>query len=221
MSKKGQDTIYYPVSLNIRGRKCLVIGGGQVAARKVKGLLEHGAAVEVISPELCPELADLTGNGEITARTREYRTGDLEGVFMAIIATDDSRVNREAAAEARKRAVLVNVVDNAEESDFIAPSHLRRGAISIAISTSGKSPALARKLRIRLEEEFGEEYARLASLLSAVRAEVMEKKLKINGEVWQQAIDLDRLIEMLKRGEDEEARTTVLAKLKAGERLSQ
>lgn len=221
MSRKSQDTIYYPVSLNIRGRKCLVIGGGQVAARKVKGLLEHGAVVEVISPELCPELADLTGNREITSRIREYRTGDLEGAFMAIIATDDRRVNREAAAEARKRAVLVNVVDNAEESDFIAPSHLRRGDISIAISTSGKSPALARKLRIRLEEEFGEEYAQLASLLSTVRAEIMEKKLKVNGEDWQQAIDLDRLIEMLKKGDEEKARTTVLGKLKARERLSQ
>ncbi len=221
MSRKRQDTIYYPVSLNIRGRKCLVIGGGQVAVRKVAGLLEHGAVVEVISPELCPELAELAAKREITAFTREYRAGDLEGAFVAILATDDSRVNREAVAEAGKRAVLVNVVDRAEESDFIAPSYLRRGDISIAISTSGKSPALARKLRIRLEEEFGEEYARLASLLSAVRAEVLEKKLKVNGEDWQQAIDLDRLIEMLKRGDEKEARTTVLSKLKARERLSQ
>ncbi len=221
MSRKKQDTIYYPVSLNIRGRKCLVIGGGRVAARKVEGLLEHGAVVQVISPELCPDLADLAAGGKITALTRKYRTGDLKGVFVTIIATDDSRVNREAVAEAGKRAVLVNVVDNAEESDFIASSYLRRGDISIAVSTSGKSPALARKLRLKLEEEFGEEYARLASLLSAVRAEVLEKKLNISGEDWQQAIDLDRLIEMLKRGEEEEVRTTVLSKLKAREKLSQ
>lgn len=221
MSRHRQDTIYYPVSLNIRGRKCLVIGGGQVAARKVAGLLEHGALVRVISPELCPELADLAASREITALARQYRAGDLEGAFVAIIATDDRRVNRAAAAEARDKAVLVNVVDNAEESDFIAPSHLRRGDISIAISTSGKSPALARKLRIRLEAEFGQEYARLASLLSSVRAEVIEKKLNLSGEDWQQAIDLDRLIEMLKRGEEEEARATVLDKLKAREKLSQ
>ena len=215
MSRKTQDTIYYPVSLNISGRKCLVIGGGKVAARKVEGLIEHGAVVQVISPEICQELDKLAADGKITVTSREYRAGDLEGAFMAIIATDDSRVNREVVAEAGKRNVLVNVVDKAEKSDFIAPSHLRRGAISIAVSTSGKSPALARKLRIRLEEEFGEEYARLAGVLGAVRTEIREKKLTVSGEDWQQSIELDRLIEMLKRGEEEEVRTAVLSNLEA------
>ncbi|MFC2035236.1 bifunctional precorrin-2 dehydrogenase/sirohydrochlorin ferrochelatase [Chloroflexota bacterium] len=219
MNREQQETIYYPVSLNLNGRKCLVVGGGQVALRKVLSLLHHGAIIQLISPELCPELEDMAKKNEITVVAREYHPEDSDGAFMAIIATNNSKINREIANEARKRLVLVNVVDDADYCDFIAPSYIRRGSISITISTSGKSPALARKLRIKLEKEFGEEYAKLAYLLSDIRSEILEHNLNISGEDWQEAIDLDLLIELLKNGEEGKARTAILGKLKAKQQL--
>jgi len=102
MKKESQGPIYYPVSLNISGRKCVVVGGGQVALRKAKALLEHGADVEVISPELCPQLVKLSESGEIGILAREYQSGDLKEAFVAIAATDDSEVNQQMVTEARK-----------------------------------------------------------------------------------------------------------------------
>ncbi|MFC2020460.1 bifunctional precorrin-2 dehydrogenase/sirohydrochlorin ferrochelatase [Chloroflexota bacterium] len=220
MKNDTSGTIYYPVSLNIRGRMCAVVGGGQVALRKVKALLEHGADVKVISPDFCPELAGLAERGEIRALTREYQPGDLKDAFVAIVATDNSEINQQIAVEARRKAVLVNVVDDAENSDFIAPSYLRRGEVTISISTSGESPALARKIRTRLEKEFGNEYAGLASLIGRVRAEAREQKIKVDGDGWQEAIDLDLLLGLLRRGEEEKARTTLLSNIKAKQRLA-
>ena len=126
--KKTESSLaYYPAYLNVKDRKCVVVGGGQIALRKVVSLLECGAIVEVISPELCPEIAELAAAKEITSLVREYKKGDLEGVFVAIAATDSSIINRQVAAEARERSALVNVVDDASFSDFIAPSIIRRG----------------------------------------------------------------------------------------------
>ena len=196
-----------------------MIGGGQVALRKVITLLEDGAKVKVISPELCPELASLASRKEISVLDREYRSGDLKGVFVAIAATDSSIINRLVAAEAREKSVLVNVVDDASYSDFIAPSIVRRGEITIAISTSGQSPALARKLRTKLEKEFGEEYARLGRLLGEVRAEAKKQKITVDGDGWQEAIDLDRILELIRKGEEEKAKNTVLTNLKAKQRM--
>ena len=214
MKNNMQETVYYPVSLNIRGRKCVVVGGGQVAWRKVKVLLEHGADIEVISPNLCPELAKLAESGEIHALTREYQAGDLKSAFVTIAATDDNEINQHVVAEARMKTVLVNVVDDAENSDFIVPSFLRRGDITVAVSTNGKSPALARKIRSRLEKEMGAEYASLASLVSEVRGEVKQQGMKIDGPDWQKALDLDQLLDLLRKGETEKARAALLSNLK-------
>ena len=215
--KRGEPKpAYYPVSLNIRGRKCVVVGGGEVALRKVKALLEHGARVTVISPELGPELVQLARHGEIEALNREYQPGDLKDSFVAIAATDDSGTNRQVVREAKDRAVLVNVVDDAENSDFIVPSFLRRGDVTIAVSTAGRSPALARKIRTSLEEKFGEEYAALALLVDEVRAELKQQGITVGGDDWQAALDLDRLTELLSKGEREKARALILSKLKAG-----
>ena len=215
MKNNTPETVYYPVSLNIRGRKCVVVGGGQVALRKVRVLLKHGADVSVISPDLCPELVSLAERREIRVLTREYRAGDLKGAFIAIVATNNSEVNQQVVSEARRQAVLVNVVDDAENSEFIVPSLLRRGEVTIAISTSGKSPALARKIRTRLEKEFGDEYAQLARLIGKVRAEAAGLNIKVDGDGWQEAIDLELLLELLRRGEAEKASTTLLSNLKA------
>ncbi len=136
-----------------------MVGGGQVALRKVRALLEHRANIEVISPDLCSELIELAEDGQIRVFRRHYQPGDLRKAFTAIAATDNSDINLQVVKEARRNAVLVNVVDDAENSDFILPSYLRRGDVTVAISTAGRSPALARKIRTRLEKNFGDEYA--------------------------------------------------------------
>ena len=218
MKRDNQVPRYYPIFLNIRGKRCVVVGGGLVALRKVKALLEHEANVEVISPELCPELSQLAKSRAIQVLQKNYNGGDLQGAFIAIAATDDGEINNKVAEEARAKGVLVNVVDDSEHSDFIVPSQLRRGDITIAVSTAGKSPALARKIRTRLEKDFGTEYASLALLVDEVRSELKRQGIKINGYSWQEAIDLDVLIELLRTGQDEKAKATLLANL---ERLRQ
>jgi len=191
-----------------------VVGGGQVALRKVKALIECGADVEVISPDLCLELRRLAESREVRALNREYQSGDLRGAFVVIAATDNSDVNRKVAEEAKRNATLVNVVDDAENSDFIIPSYLRRGDVTVAISTAGKSPALARKIRTRLEKDLGNEYASLTNLIGEVRAEAKRQRIQVDGDDWQEALDLDLLLELLHSGESERARALLLTNLK-------
>ena len=212
--KKRELPAYYPVFLNISGRECVVVGGGQVAFRKVKVLLEHGAVVEVVSPNVCPELNQLAQSGQIRVLQRSYRVGDLQDVVIAIAATDDSNTNLEVVKEARRKAILVNVVDDAENSDFIAPSYMRRGDVTIAVSTGGRSPALARKIRTRLEKDFGDEYASLAVLLDEVRAEVKRQGIKVNSDAWQETLDLGLLSDLVAKGNSEEAKVILLSNLK-------
>lgn len=211
MKKRG--LAYYPMFLKISGKKCVVVGGGGVARRKVRALLEHGASVEVISPDPCSELDKLAETGEIKVLRRHYQAGDLQGAFLAIAATDNRALNRQVVKEARDRAVLVSVADDPENSDFILPSYVRRGALTIAVSTGGVSPALARKIRTRLEKELGDEYASLVRLVGEVRAEVKRRGIKISGDDWQEALDLDLIIDLLKRGDEKKAKAVLLDKL--------
>jgi len=215
MRKEGEGVItYYPVSLNIRGRKCVVVGGGEVALRKVRVLLEHGADVEVISPDLYPELARLAESGEISVCNNTYEMGDLSSAFLAIAATDDVETNQRVAEEARSNSVLVNVVDDAENSDFIVPSYLRRDGLTIAVSTSGQSPALARKIRTRLENEITKQYGPLTHVIREVRSEIRREGIKIEDNRWQEALDLDLLLGLLKKGERGKAKAILLSRLK-------
>lgn len=213
MKRGNHISSYYPIFLGISGKRCVVVGGGEVALRKVRALLEHEAEVEVISPDLCLELAQMVEKKIIQVLPRSYNDGDLEGIFIAIAATDDGKINRKVAEEAKKRGVLVNVVDDPEQSAFIAPSYLRRGALTIAVSTAGKSPALARKIRTRLEKVFGAEYASLALVICEIRSELKEQGIKVNGDTWQEAIDLDALARMLRAGQSEKAKATLLTNL--------
>ncbi len=215
---KRKSSSYYPLFLNVSGKKCVVVGGGQVALRKVEAFLSHGADVEVISPDLCSGLHRLADNGEIAVLRRHYQSGDLAGALIVVAATDDRSINIEVAKEAKESAVLVNVVDDADNSDFIVPSSVRRGDITIAISTAGRSPALARKIRSRLEKEFGDEYAALALLIDEVRTEVKRQHININGDDWQEALDLDLMIDLIKKGDGEKARVVLLDNLKAQQR---
>jgi len=212
--KRQRPSSYYPIFLNISGRKCVVVGGGEVALRKVKTLLEHGASVDVISPELCSDLMALAQAGRVHVSPRHYQPDDLRSTLVVIAATDNREINRQVVDEARSRGVLVNVVDDAENSDFIVPSYMRRGNVTIAVSTAGRSPALARKIRTRLEKDFGDEYASLALLVNNVRAEVKRQGVKVDGDAWQKALDLDLLIDLLRRGEDQKASDILLSNLK-------
>ena len=210
---KGRGFPHYPVFLDVHGMRCLVVGGGPVACRKAKTLLEHGAAVTVVSPELCPEMRDLAKGTDVHLVVGEYDEGSVQDVFLVIAATDDAGVNRRVAAEARERGALVNVVDDLDSSGFIAPSYLRRGAVTIAISTGGASPALARRIRAKLETEFGPEYASLASLLSEVRTELKDRGVTVPGDTWQAALDLEPLLELVRARRVDEARNMVLERL--------
>ena len=213
--KNGGPSVYYPAFLNIRGRRCVVIGGGGVALRKVRGLLECGAQVTVISPAFHPTLIQLAEAGRITPVYREFEPGDLAGALIAIAATDVRAINRKVAEEARDRGVLVNVVDSPEQSDFIIPSSFRRGGLSVAISTGGMSPALARKIRTKLEDIFGEEFALLLSMIADVRSALKLKGVAANADAWQKALDLDLLIDLVQAGQLEEARAALLSELEA------
>ena len=132
---------------------------------------------------------------------------------MAIAATDDSEINLKIAEEARRKVILVNVVDDVVKSDFILPSFVRRGDITIAVSTAGKSPALARKIRTILENVFGDEYASLALLIDEVRAEIKSQGIKVSGDAWQEALDLDLLVETVRKGDSEKARAILFSNL--------
>ena len=160
---------YYPMFLRVAGRPCLVIGGGNVAAQKVDGLLAAGGRATVISPELCRPLAALAVAGKLTHLARPYAPGDLRGFFLVFAATDDREVQSQVVREAHELGVLLNVVDRPTLCDFIAPAVLERGDLMIAVSTSGASPALARQVRRQLAALFGPEYALALQLLRRLR----------------------------------------------------
>jgi siroheme synthase-like protein len=213
---KGLDSLAaYPVFLSIRGKRCVVIGGGMVALRKVRALLDCGAKVTVVSPTFHPDLARLAENGRIISIRRAFRPGDLAGAIIAIAATDERVVNQNVSDEARDRGVLVNVVDSSEQSDFIIPSFFRRGDLTVAVSTAGMSPALARKIRMKLEGLLGEEFALVVSIIKDVRSGFRRQGIGIGADAWQEALDLDLLIGLVQEGRLEEARDVLRARLEA------
>lgn len=220
MKKSNQVLCYYPLFLKTKGKRCIVVGGGQVALRKVKMLLEHKADIEVISPVLCSKLQELADNEQIHVIPRQYQKGDLRGATIVISATDNADINREVIKEARRNAILINVVDNPEESDFIVPSYLRQGDISVAISTGGRSPALARKIRTILERELGSEHSPLLDLIEEARAEIKSLRLNISGDAWQEALDLDLLNKTLKNKGKQAAKFVLLNRLKKAPKVT-
>lgn len=164
---------FYPVSLEIEDKPCVVVGGGRVAERKVHGLLACGARLRVVSPELTEGLASLVKGGRIAWLERGYQEGDLDGAFLVIAATDDRDVQLRVHREAVDRKIWLNVADVPELCSFILPATVRQGDLTISISTGGKSPALARHLRIDLEKSFGEEYKLLVDILGILRPAVL------------------------------------------------
>jgi siroheme synthase-like protein len=163
------DTPFYIACLRLTGRRCVVVGGGEVGLEKVEGLLACDGKVVLIAPDAEPELQELAREGSIHWERREYEPSDLEGTFMVIASTDSTDVNIRVYDDAEKRAMLVNVVDVPPLCNFILPAILRTGPLAIAISTAGASPALAKRMKREVAELFGEEYASLAVMLNDVR----------------------------------------------------
>ncbi len=161
---------FYPIYLDVKDKKCVIVGGGKVAYRKVCSLKEAGAEVVVVSPETCPEIADKKG---IAIIKKNYDESVLDGALLVIAATDNEEVNKKAVADARKRNIIVNVVDHPDLCSFIVPSTINRGDLCISISTGGASPAVAKSVREELEVVFGPEYEEYLNLLTKMRSIAM------------------------------------------------
>jgi siroheme synthase-like protein len=209
----------YPVALELTGRPCVVVGDGDAAEAKVEALLEAGAEVTVVGDEPGPVLRALADAGRIRLRRRPYRRGDLKGAFLAVAATGDGALNAAVHREADARRVLLNSVDDPRHSHFAVPSVLRRGDLVVAISTGGRAPALARRLRLELEDQLGPEYGELVNLLAEARREAAPARALVDfatwARRWERALRAD-LASLLRKGRTEEARRVVQAAL-AGE----
>lgn len=193
---------YYPVMLNIEGKRCLVVGGGSVAHRKVLSLLECGAIVTVIAPEVNESILKLWEESRIRLIRRNYIKSDLRGYFIVVAASDDRDVNKLIAEEAGAEGVPVNVVDSRELSSFIMPSVIRRGDLTVAISTGGKSPLLSKMLRQKLEEILPAECERLLKKLEEARERAKEKELPSQEKlkIYREIIENSELKNFFKNG---------------------
>jgi uroporphyrin-III C-methyltransferase/precorrin-2 dehydrogenase/sirohydrochlorin ferrochelatase len=202
----------YPVTLQLRGRRCVVLGDGPLAAEKARGLLGAGARLTVISPTPCAELELLRSEPELTLHRRGYAPGDLAGSFLAIDASGDEEINRRSFAEAEERGVLINVVDRPERCHFHAPALVRRGPLSVAVSTDGESPFLAGAIRARLERILGEEWGPFTALVGGVR-----RRLRARGVPIAEQVPVYRRLlgsevrDLLRDGRNEEARYAAAA----------
>ena len=180
---------YYPIFVELAGRACLVVGGGNVALGKVRGLLNAGGAVTVVSPALHPELQTLAAAGSVLHIARAYQQGDVDGFALVMVATDDGAVNSEVARHARAQGIWVNASDDPPNCDFILPSVIRKGQIVVAASTGGASPALARRLREELDAYLTDDFEPLTLLLAEVRGELRARNVVVDADTWQRAID--------------------------------
>jgi len=201
---------YYPVYIQLRQQPCVVVGGGKIAEGKVDGLLAAQANVTVISPDLTAHLRGLVEEKQITYLARTYQTGDLTGAFMVICATDQAEINHEVWQEASANRQLVNVVDDTPRCNFIAPSILRKGDLTIAISTSGKAPALAVRLKERLQRELGPEYERFLDLAGELREPLARHipDFETRKALWYELMDSE-ILDVLARGDETAAREII------------
>jgi siroheme synthase-like protein len=203
-------TNYYPIYVNLRGQLCVVVGGGKIAEGKVEGLLTVGAKVKIISPELTSHLHELVEQNQITYIARTYQPGDLTGAFMVICATDQVEINHKVWQEASANRQLVNVVDDTPRCNFIAPAILRKGDLTLAISTAGKAPALAVRLKERLQEQLGTEYERFLELSGQLREPLARHvpDFETRKALWYELVDSDAL-NLLAQGDEPAALETI------------
>ena len=203
---------YFPIFLQMTGRRCLVIGGGAVAERKIAGLLEAGATVTVISPDISETIARWSKENSINFIARRYRSGDLAGYELVFVATDAAEINTAVYHEGRQRSVWVNSADDPAHCDFILPSVLRRGELTVAVSSGGNSPALARTIREDLEFYFTGEYELLTQLAAEVRGELQRRSIAVPFDSWRKALS-GEVRQILMRGDLARARAVLLKDL--------
>lgn len=208
----------YPVALELSGRRCVVTGGGREAEGKARALIEADAAVVLIAPRVSDGVAELVRRGELTHIPRRYRRGDLAGAFLVIAADSDRGIRAEVFAEAEAERVLCNAVDDVEHCHFAIPSIVRRGELLFAVSTGGRAPALAKRLRRRLTEQFGWQWEALVDVLGEVRAATLPHRtadFTAWAACWRGVLDReDELLQLLEDGRVDEARARVYAALK-------
>ncbi|MCC6472218.1 MAG: siroheme synthase [Burkholderiales bacterium] len=195
-------SVYYPVHLDLRGRRVVVVGGGTVAQHKVRELIKAGAVITVITPDTAPGLDDLKDEGSVEVLWRGYRGGDLAGAFLAIAATDDRDVNHAVFREAESLRIPVNAVDDVPHCTFIAPAVHRQGDLTITVSTSGRAPAFASRLRDRIASWIGPEYDALLTLLATLREGIAAREPDIAGKArtWYWVVDSD-VLDLVRRGD--------------------
>ncbi len=199
--------VYYPVNLDITGRPCLVVGGGQVAVRKIASLIECGARVRVVSPDANRMIADAAAEGRIEWFQRKYAGSDLEGMFMAFAATSDRDTQERIAEDSKQAGVLLNCADDPKRCDFQVPAKIRRGKLMIAISTGGGSPALSAKIKGRLLKEYGPEYGVLVDLMAAVRDRLVGiGSPEQNRQLFHDVLSLP-LLDLIERGKWDDIRS--------------
>lgn len=203
---------YFPIYLELKRRRCLVIGGGEVAERKIASLVEAGAEVVVISPAASDIILRWSKAKSIEYLARRYQPGDLTEFEIAFVATDDRAVSTQVFKEGRSLGVWVNAADDPAHCDFILPSVLRRGDLAIAVSSGGRSPALARTIREELELYFTEEYEQLANLAAEAREELRARGMSAPFETWRRALSGD-VRQLLMRGDVARAKILLLREL--------
>ncbi len=198
--------MHYPVFLDLTGRPCFVIGGCAMAEEKVKGLVAAGARVTVISPDMTPGLAQLGIEEKVDFIARRYRRGDLRTAFLVVVVSQAPPIVQAVWEETRGRNILVNTLDNVPHCDFIAPAIVRRGDLTVAISTGGKAPVMAVRLRQKLEKELGPEHARFLELAGMLRAPLARlwPDFETRRALWYRLIDSD-VIHLLRRGNESAA----------------
>ncbi len=202
---------YYPVNLDIQNRKCLVVGGGSVSTRKVMTLLECGAIITVVSPDVSEELLELAEKKMIELKKRHYEASDINGIFLVIGATDNEELNWQINKDAELQYKLCNIADRPEACNFILPSIVNRGNLVIAVSTSGKSPAFAKKMRQDLEKQFGEEYDKFLQLMGAIRKKALSEKHEpeAHKHLFEQLINRG-LVDMVRNHDEEKINSLLL-----------
>ena len=198
---------YYPVFLDIADKKCVVVGGGEVAARKVKRLLDCGAKVSVVSPELNSELTALKKDQRISHISSEYDSKIIDSASLVIGATDDEKTNLLISQDAREKGIAVNIVDDPQKCDFILPSIMERGDLVIAIGTGGKSPALARHLREELDSRYGAEYEIFLRILGRLRLQMTKNAGA--GKSWFDSLLASGILDLIRNKDWEEVKKTV------------
>ncbi len=200
----------YPVSLNVQGCVCLVVGGGAVAERKVLGLTAAGASVVVVSPQVMPGLQSRAEAGEIVWQTKPYGTGDLDGVFLVLACTDNREVNAQIVQDAAERGLLVLCADDPGVGSFVSPTVIRRGPLMLTVSTEGGSPTLSAVVREKLEAEFGPEWGPLTILVSKLREIVKTNSTEAARKAAvRRALDDGETHRLLLEGREEEAEARI------------